>query len=225
MTVATQPAPRAAPPVSAKADDLERPVYTRPPETVIRLHDVSWDLYYALREIDANNGIRMAYDSGVLELMTAGKPHGRLAMLIGRLVGEITVALEMPMQSLGNTTLRREEKLKGIESDQLYYIQNEPAVRDKEELDLDRDPPPDLGIEVDISRSSMPKLPIYAALQVAEVWRHDGRTLRFYVLGEDGEYAEVERSRAFSWLEPSHLTQFLDRRNEVDETTFILEFR
>ena len=34
------------------------------------------------------------------------------------------------------------------------------------------DPPPDLVIEVDITRSSLDKLSIYAALRVPEVWRY-----------------------------------------------------
>jgi Uma2 family endonuclease len=43
-------------------------------------------------------------------------------------------------------------------------------MRGKTELDLRTDPPPDLVLEVDVSRSSLNRLGIYAALKVAEVW-------------------------------------------------------
>ena len=40
-----------------------------------------------------------------------------------------------------------------------------------ETLGLDRDPPPDLVLEVDFSGSSLNKEPIYVALSVLEIWR------------------------------------------------------
>ena len=45
------------------------------------------------------------------------------------------------------------------------------AVRGLKRIDLRRDPPPDLVIEVDVTHSSVPRMPIYAALGVPEVWR------------------------------------------------------
>ena len=49
-------------------------------------------------------------------------------------------------------------------------------MRGKKELDLAVDPPPDLAIEVDISRSSLNKLSIYADIGVPEVWLYDGQS-------------------------------------------------
>ena len=37
--------------------------------------------------------------------------------------------------------------------------------------------PPELAVEVDMSRSSLDKLAIYAALGVVELWRTDGTTI------------------------------------------------
>lgn len=48
-------------------------------------------------------------------------------------------------------------------------MQSEPRVRHKSEIELSLDPPPDLAIEVEISRNMVDKLAVYAALGVPEV--------------------------------------------------------
>ncbi|WP_333312715.1 MULTISPECIES: Uma2 family endonuclease [unclassified Microcoleus] len=49
-------------------------------------------------------------------------------------------------------------------------------------MDLNEDPPPDLAIEIDITRSSIHRLELYASLGVPEVWRYDGKRLTIYQL-------------------------------------------
>ena len=39
----------------------------------------------------------------------------------------------------------------GIEPDQCFYIQNESKIRGKKRLDLQKDPPPDLALEIDVT--------------------------------------------------------------------------
>ncbi|MBO1346131.1 MAG: Uma2 family endonuclease [Hormoscilla sp. GUM202] len=58
------------------------------------------------------------------------------------------------------------------EPDSGFYIQNEPLMRNKKELDLTKDPPPDLVLEVDYT-SSVDRQIIYAALGVPELWRYE----------------------------------------------------
>src|SRR5262249_23858111 len=57
-------------------------------------------------------------------------------------------------------------------------------------------PNPDLGIEVDISPSRIDRPCIYAALNVAEVWRFDGEREQVIIerLGDDGAYHSIEGS-------------------------------
>jgi Uma2 family endonuclease len=57
-------------------------------------------------------------------------------------------------------------------------------MRSRTETNLGEDPPPDLVIEVEVSRSVLDRLGIYAALGVPEVWRHDGETVRVLRLNE-----------------------------------------
>jgi Uma2 family endonuclease len=51
----------------------------------------------------------------------------------------------------------------------------------------------DIAVEVDVTRNSLKKFPIHAALGVSEVWRYDGKVCRFYVLS-DGQYVEIQSS-------------------------------
>jgi len=98
----------------------------------------------------------------------------------------------------GSTTFKHEGVSRGFEPDASFYVsENVAKIRGKRRIDLDAgDPPPDLVVEVDITSPSASKLPIYARLGVAEVWRHDGD--RLAVLGlrqsEEGYYAEIPES-------------------------------
>ena len=54
-------------------------------------------------------------------------------------------------------------------------------------IDLTLDPPPDLAIEIDMTSPSIPRLPIYCALGIPEVWRFDGETMVLLAL-VNGKY-------------------------------------
>jgi Uma2 family endonuclease len=104
------------------------------------------------------------------------------------------------------------------------HIQHADQVRGLEELDFAVDPAPDLVIEVDISRSSIGKLPVFAAFQVAEVWQYRGASLTIHQLqGED--YAETSQSGVLPGFPIDEVSPLLARRAEVGETQLIRSFR
>jgi Putative restriction endonuclease len=76
-----------------------------------------------------------------------------------------------------------------------FYLDHAEAVAPDCPLDLTVDPPPDLVIEVDITRSSLDKLPIYAALGIPEVWRYTAGEVEMRCLTADA-YAVSDTSRA-----------------------------
>ena len=98
-------------------------------------------------------------------------------------------------------------------------------MRGKDAIDLRRDPPPDLVIEVEVARSALNRLEIYAALGAPEVWRFDGERLHVHLLGEGGTYAESERSKAFPFLRPAELVRFVEQRKALGEVTLLRAFR
>ena len=94
-------------------------------------------------------------------------------------------------------TCKREDIEKGFEPDNCFYVQNEPRMWQKMEIDLTIDPPPDLAIEIEMTRSAIKKITsIYAAFGVPEVWRFDGNKLQAYELIEGG-YQPRESSLCF----------------------------
>jgi Uma2 family endonuclease len=78
-------------------------------------------------------------------------------------------------------------------------------MRLKRTLDLEVDPPPDLAVEVDNKADSTDALPVYARLEVPEVWSYTPREevpLRFYCLVSKS-YQEVGRSGCLPVLTPA----------------------
>jgi Uma2 family endonuclease len=196
-----------------------------PPRAPFLLRGVDWETYCKLREALQGRHLRLTYDRGTIELMTLSLGHERYGSLLGRIIETLTLELGLPLQSAGSTTLDREDLDRGVEADRGYYLEHEPLVRDKEEIDLTVDPPPDLAIEIDVSTSSVKRLAIYAALRIPEVWRFDQEKLWVYVLGSDGQYIPVERSQHFPFLPIAEVTSFLHRRNQMDENSLVRAFR
>jgi Uma2 family endonuclease len=190
------------------------------------LTGVDWQTYTRLLHAFVRHpGVRLNYDRGVLEIMTLSHEHENRVHLLRRLVEAFTEELNLPLKGGRSTTLRRRRKQRGLEPDECYWIASEPLVRDKDVINLRRDPPPDLALEIDVSQSSVPRMPIYAALRVPEVWRFDGQNLTFFALDTQGNYVVVTHSRAFPQLTPADLLRFLTLRGQEDENAILRQFR
>lgn len=194
-------------------------------EDRILLEDVSWEAYEALLDSWADRRIWLTYDNGSLEIMSPLLGHEGYSGVIGQLIEAYTEEMRIPRRSGYSTTFRKKQKMRGLEPDRCYWIQNEPHMRGRKEFDFDVDPPPDLAIEVDVTASSLDRMSIYASLGVPEVWRFDGETLTVNLLQSTGEYAESDRSRALPGLQPEEVMAWLRRSDEEEETTLIRKFR
>lgn len=169
--------------------------------------------------------IRITYDQGTMALMTSlPLRHQRLKVLVDRIIGITAMESNIPICSLGQTTWRRRELLKGLEADECYYVQHELQVRSLDDLNLAKDPPPDLVLEVDITHHPIDRMPIYAALGVPEVWMFYVDQLLPLKL-DSGNYVPIEFSLAFPFLKPRELERFLAMRSTIDETTLMRSFR
>ena len=122
-------------------------------------------------------------------------------------------------------TCDRDSLERGIEPDECFYIENEAKVRGKDNLDMSVDPPPDLAVEIDISRDSRRRLSIYAALGVPEVWCFDGTALTVYVRQTNGEYEAVAVSPHFPSIPLAEIEATLKRRHEMDDNALMRLFR
>jgi Uma2 family endonuclease len=170
---------------------------------------VSWETYERLLSDDEGRRTpKMAYDRGVLELVTPSMPHSEDAQTIARMVDIVAAMLGIPVRSAGDTTYRRQDLESGFEPDASFYIQSEPLIRGRRQVDLSVDPPPDVVVEMELSRSALDKLPLFASMGIPEVWRCDGQ--RVTILLRDGEtYCDVASSLALPVLTSDVLTRFL----------------
>lgn len=189
------------------------------------LQNISWQTFVALlRETGSDRGTRFAYDCGTLEIMTPLYEHEHLKIQFDRFIFALAEELEIEIKSAGSMTLKREDVNRGIEPDNCYYIQTEPTVRGRSQLDLETDPPPDLAIEIDIISSSVNKFGIYLALGVTELWRYNGRDLKFYQLAEGG-YVECEFSTAFPLVSVTEMSRFIEQSKTIGEIALLKSFR
>jgi Uma2 family endonuclease len=189
------------------------------------LHDVGWSSYgRLLRAFAERPRVRLTYDRGVLEIMSPLLEHDNSSWLLGRFAVVLTEELGLPVLGGGSTTFRRRRR--GLEPDECFWIANEPRMRGKRRVDLRVDPPPDLAIELDVTRSSMDRMGVYGALSIPEVWRlDDPQTLSFQVLQPDGTYTAASYSLAFPMVTPADLIGFLGLRGQMDENAVVRQFR
>lgn len=195
-----------------------------PQEQRLRLSCIPWDTYVLYSDGLGPRHVRVTYDQGEMEVMTLSSRHENDKKRLGRLFETLTEVMEIDIASFGSMTFRIVELLRGLEADDCYWIDNEPLVRGRKDLDLDNDPPPDVALEVEISRSTLNRMSIYAALRVPEVWRWDGETLSIHLLTPRGTYRVSRRSKAFPFLPLDEFRAFL-LRSDVSETRLISEFR
>jgi Uma2 family endonuclease len=188
------------------------------------LSGISWSFYQAFCDELEGRRVRLSYDRGSLEIMITKRPHEFYKTLLARIVEQTLLFFNIPVASGGSMTFQREDLEKGIEPDECWWIANEAVVRGRDELDFRVDPPPDLAIEVEITRSLVSRIGIHAALGVPEIWRYDGKTLRFCLLSQDGQYRDSSTSLAFPFLRPEHVEPFLRPDLDKDETTRIRQF-
>ncbi len=133
---------------------------------------VDWKGYLAIGRVLADRpGLRLTYDRGVLEIMTTSPEHERFKRLIDRLLTAWAEEMGLAMTCLGSMTFQRRRQQRGLEPDQCYWIAHEAQIRNKDRIDFRVDPPPDLVLEIDISRSSLNRMAMYGLMGVPEVWR------------------------------------------------------
>jgi Uma2 family endonuclease len=194
--------------IGMSAAAIARPLTTLRDDCVILPH-VSWETYERLLADDEERRVpRMTYDQGVLELVTPSMPHEEDARTIALIVEIVAANLSIPMCSAASTTFRRQDLERGFEADASFYIQNEARMRGKREVDLAVDPPPDLVLEMEMSRSALDKLRLFASMGIPEVWRCDGQRVTIFVREGDA-YRESETSRVLSVLSSEVLMCFL----------------
>jgi Uma2 family endonuclease len=177
-------------------------------EQRLTLNNVSWETYEKILDaFGEHRTARMTYDEGTLEFMVPLEAHENPSDVIGAFIRTLVVESGSNLKSMASTTLRRKSLQRGAEPDKCYYIQNEPLVRGRE-VDLEKDPPPDLVVEVDITHTDIDKNTLYAQLGIPELWRFNGQVLTLFQL-QGNQYTEVFVSPTFPWADKMLFYTFL----------------
>jgi Uma2 family endonuclease len=195
-----------------------------PPGQRVLLQGISWQEFETiLEELGDRRAARVAYDHGVLEIMTPLPEHEHGKEIIGDLLKALLEELDIEFRTLGSTTFKNQQMAQGIEPDQCFYIQNEALIRGKKRLDLRFDPPPDLALEIDITSRTHPS--IYEALKVPELWRFDRGRLQINLL-RVGKYEVVSESPNFPGLPLSEvIPSYLQQSETIGRNATMKAFR
>ncbi len=199
-------------------------IHASPREQWLRLSFVSWEKYEQMANLLQDRRLRLTYDRGELEIRSVSHPHEFGKKLIDGLVFVLVEELNIDIHGGGSMTFKREDLDRGLEPDECYWIEHEPQMRDVGEYDPHQHPPPDLVVEVEVSRSALDRMGIFAAMKVPEVWRWDGEKLSFWLL-KRGKHVAASVSRSFPLLSADEIARFVRMRGTMSETKMLRTFR
>lgn len=192
-------------------------------ERNVLLPHISWQTYeQILRDSEDSNAHRFYYDRGVLEIVMPSQLHEETKSTLNLLVELVAYEWDWNLRNLGSTTFKNESISRGFEPDVCFYIQRFAEVADKDTLDPETDPAPDLVVEVDITSPSLERLPLYSKFGVREVWRAnssgDVTIHRFDALGEPTDEGV---SHVLPNLTPVQIAAFLRQNKTLGRKAWI----
>jgi Uma2 family endonuclease len=166
--------------------------------------------------------VRLTYDGEVLEIMSPSPIHEIISRVVAEIVSSIKLEWKINITDLGST---RFKPIGGVEfeADGAWYIDMKTKVRDRMNIDLTVDAPPDILLETDITTKSSDKFNIFGNMGVPEVWLYDlsgfsARTL------ENGKYTPISVSRVIAGLPIPELAKRINDeagRSESDSLAFL----
>jgi Uma2 family endonuclease len=158
--------------------------------------------------------------------MSTSNLHEWIKKRLGRFLEIIAEELGVTIQPGGNTTFRNAELERGFEPDECFWIATESQMRvPVTTWEPTRDPPPDLILEVEVTRSALDRMAVFASYQVPEVWRYDGSALYVHRLQDDGTYEATAASPTFPTVRVSEIARFLRPDTQIDYLTALRQFR
>lgn len=174
------------------------------------LEGVSWRQYETLLATlgDDFPNLRLSYLEGTLEIMTTSPEHEEPKKMIGMLLEAYFQETRTRFRAIGSATFRKAMKLRGLESDECYCLDQ------KKEF-------PDIAIEIVLTSGLVNKLEIYQGLGVSEVWQWQAGQFWVYCLRPTG-YEQAARSELLPDLD---LQPFASYVNPLEQFDAVLAFR
>jgi Uma2 family endonuclease len=187
-------------------------------DRAVTIYGFGWKAYILLSEaLGDHPGARLLFCDGRLTFLVTSRRHDWFGERLGYLVGIVAHALKMTWEDAGQATFRREEMAVGIEGDKTYYFGGHADVMEGPvNIDLSKQPPPDLAIEVEVSHPADVAMTIYGRLGVPEVWRFDAEDWDFqiWLRQSDGSY---QLSNVSKQVPPLTRDDLLDQLKLADQ--------
>jgi Uma2 family endonuclease len=142
---------------------------------------------------------RLAYEKGVLELMSPSQRHEELSRWIGYLVLVWCERHEIAFSTSGSWTLKSKHKKTGVEPDDGFRFGDPPHPKR-----------PDVVVEVIWTSGGIDKRELYRRFKVPEIWFWQRGRISVHVLRPRG-YVQASRSEVLPGIDLGQLVSFLDR--------------
>lgn len=186
--------------------------------------DADWTFYEDVcRRLERRRAF-VTYYKGKLEVVTTSFLHERIAFLLHTIVKVLAEESNTSIITAGRATLRDPALDEGTEPDTSFYTQNAARMRNHRQINLPADPPPDLAIEVEVTRRLGERRLIYRDIGVPELWRYaDGELI--VLLRRADDYERTDRSPTFPQLAPDEIARFVEAGISADETPWTRDFR
>jgi Uma2 family endonuclease len=194
---------------------LVQPAIKMEPRQRFVLWNIGWKSYELINEALNEQHVRTTYDRGDLELMSPLPIHELIKVWFGQFLLVLAEEIDFPIRAIGQPTLRRSVRDRGLEPDDGFYLASLERVVDWETLNLDRDPPPDLALEIDITSCCLDRMGVYAGLGIPEVWRFSGEQWHIHLLGADGTYQASLTSAALPYLPLTEIMPLLQQTIDI----------
>lgn len=181
--------------------------------------DVDWNFYELILRKVSNRRVFVTFDGSRLEVAARSFLHSRLAVLLAELVRLGLLEMRIPFESVGSFTLKKRTANAGLEPDCCVYIANAEFVLGRRTVNLERDPVPDLVIEIETGARELDRIETYRRIGIPEVWCYDGRRSRVLCLKKGG-YEEVACSPALPDLPLEDIHGLIEQSWKGDDLTW-----
>jgi Uma2 family endonuclease len=201
----------------------------RPPnEQRVVLPSITWEKFeQILSELPADRQIRLTYHRGKLEMMTPVAEHERCQKLLDSLILVLADELDRPIKALAPVLIKSRELDIATEPDACYCFssgghRNTAPDRDRVQIHLPADSPPDLLVEVALTQTKLDKLPLYTRLAIPEVWRYittagedvlKGKLEIYYLQGD--RHTPQRHSAVFPGLSSDRILEFIEQSDSM----------
>ena len=121
----------------------------------VEFHDCDWEMYKEVDRVREERGSRakLIYDNGRLTFVASSNIHEWLSNLIGRIVEDLSIELNVVIFAHGAATMEREDLDPAMGFDDSYFVRPAMPLELPDPHDTATALVPDLGIEVEVSRT------------------------------------------------------------------------